>query len=518
MAEGRVKARIGALLVAAALLGIVAGGAGANSRGGAPQRLAHAAQPKAPLGHAGRWITDRRGRVVVLHGVNMVYKRPPYAPGATGFNGPDATFLRRNGFNTVRLGVIYGAVEPQPGQFDAAYIRRVRATEKLLAKRRIFTLVDFHQDLYSEKFTGEGFPPWAVIDDGYPAEPLTGFSQTYITSPGLNRAFANLWANRAGPGGVGLQDRYAAAWRRVALSFRRRPYNLGYDIINEPWPGNPTFLTCANTEGCPAFEQQVLAPMEQKAIDAIRAVDRRHLVWYEPVVTTNFGPRNNYPDTGDPRAGMSFHVYCLTGGAGGASDSECETLEQLALDNAQQRAELNDDTLLMSEFGAIDQAPVIKRMVDRADRGMVSWQWWHYCGCDDPTTSGPGDVQALVKDPAKPPKGSNLFIEKLKLLERPYPQAVAGTPKSWFFDRDGRHFELVFSKRRPSGSGRFRRGLTDVFVPKLQYPDGYVVDVKGAKVLSRPNSRHLILRGRPGAKKISLDVLPRRGVLVPAPG
>src|SRR3954468_23832821 len=48
------------------------------------------AKPALPLGHAGRWITDAHGRVVVLHGINMVYKRPPYAPDATGFGDDDA--------------------------------------------------------------------------------------------------------------------------------------------------------------------------------------------------------------------------------------------------------------------------------------------------------------------------------------------------------------------------------------------------------------------------------------------
>ena len=54
--------------------------------------------------------------MVILHGLNMVYKRPPYRPGAVGFGADDADFLRRNGFNTVRLGMIYKAVEPQPGR------------------------------------------------------------------------------------------------------------------------------------------------------------------------------------------------------------------------------------------------------------------------------------------------------------------------------------------------------------------------------------------------------------------
>ena len=74
-----------------------------------------AAAPQGPLGHAGRWITDAQGRVVIVHGINMVYKRPPYYPSAAGFNAPDAKFLRRHGFDSVRLGVLYQAVEPQPG-------------------------------------------------------------------------------------------------------------------------------------------------------------------------------------------------------------------------------------------------------------------------------------------------------------------------------------------------------------------------------------------------------------------
>jgi hypothetical protein len=36
---------------------------------------------KCPLGQAGRWITDASGRVVIVHGINMVYKLAPYYPG-----------------------------------------------------------------------------------------------------------------------------------------------------------------------------------------------------------------------------------------------------------------------------------------------------------------------------------------------------------------------------------------------------------------------------------------------------
>ncbi len=199
--------------------------------------VASAAGPSLPLDRAGRFIADAQGRVVLMHGTNMVYKRPPYAPDATGFGEDDAKFLADEGFTTVRLGLIYTAVEPQPGVYDDAYIERVARTAEILGRAGIVVLLDFHQDLYNERFQGEGFPDWAVQDDGLPAEPKRGFPANYLVMPALQRAFDHFWANDPGPGGVGLQDRFAAAWAHVAKRFADMPNVLGYDFLNEPWPG-----------------------------------------------------------------------------------------------------------------------------------------------------------------------------------------------------------------------------------------------------------------------------------------
>jgi endoglycosylceramidase len=463
-----------------------------------------AAAPSAPLGHEGRWITDARGRAVILHGVNMVYKRPPYLPSTTGFGADDARFLARHGFNNVRLGIIYAGVEPQPGAYSAAYIKGIKRTQKLLARHGIYSLLDFHQDLYNERYSGEGFPDWAVIDDGLPTEPLAGFPGSYLSSPGLNRAFDNLWANRPASDGVGLQDHYAAAWGAVAARFQRQPYLLGYDLFNEPWPGSD-FPACLVPAGCPQFEAQKLAALQGRAIDAIRAVDRRHLVWYEPVVLTNFGVAQNHPDTGDRRAGLSFHIYCLPGFAG----DPCPAQEEKSIQNANQRADANGDTLLLSEFGATEDAEDITRVTTLADRYMTSWQWWHYCGCDDPTTQGPGDVQAIVRDPSLPPRGDNVLREKLALIERPYPQAVAGTPLEFGFDRASRTFTLAYSTRAPGGERPARDLDTAVFTAPIHYPDGYRARVRGGKVVSAPDARVLRIERRRGAGKVSVTLSPR---------
>lgn len=150
---------------------------------GAQASPAAIATPKLPLGHSGRWITDARGRVVIVHGVNMVYKIAPYYPSATGFGDDDAAFLAAVGFNAVRVGVIWKAVEPEPGVYDDAYLNQIAATVKTLARHGIVSLLDFHQDMYNELFQGEGAPDWAVEDDGLPRVPQTGFPGNSWTCP-----------------------------------------------------------------------------------------------------------------------------------------------------------------------------------------------------------------------------------------------------------------------------------------------------------------------------------------------
>ncbi|MGN6473579.1 MAG: hypothetical protein ACTHK4_08030, partial [Mycobacteriales bacterium] len=160
--------------------------------------------PAGSLGHAGRWITDGRGRVVVMHGFNLVDKVAPYEPSVGGFGRSDAKFLADHGFNAVRLGVLAEAIEPKPGRFDDAYLRNIRRTVALLRRYGVRSLIDFHQDLYTEHFQGEGLPAWMIDDDGLPAQPQAGFPGNYFVMPALQATFENLWANAMGPGGVGL--------------------------------------------------------------------------------------------------------------------------------------------------------------------------------------------------------------------------------------------------------------------------------------------------------------------------
>jgi endoglycosylceramidase len=470
------------------------------------------AAPKTPLGHAGRWITDSAGRVTVLHGLNMVYKRPPYAPDAVGFGDDDAAFLASEGYNTVRVGLIYKAVEPSPGVYDDAYIARIQATVDALGRHGIVSLLDFHQDLYNERFQGEGWPDWAVQDDGLPNQPQNGFPTNYLTMPALQRAFDHFWANDPGPGGVGLQDRYAAAWRHVAERFRDNPNVLGYDLLNEPWPGS-AWQQCATPAGCPEFDGR-LSAFVARVLGAIRTVDPESIVWYEPNVLFNNGADTQLADFGDPHLGMSFHDYCLVSneGGGGYSDA-CATSDDLVMSNADKRAATTGDALLMTEWGATDDRDSLLGPLALADKHMVSWQEWHYCGCDDPTTTGSGDTQAIVLDPAKPPRGSNLKTSTLDVITRPYPQAVSGTPVGWSFDPAGRKFSFSYTTARASDPAKtFVAGArTEVALPRRVYPKGYAADVRGGAIVSKPGARVLRVAACRAAKRVAVTVVAGAG-------
>ena len=441
--------------------------------------------------------------MVVLRGYNMVYKRPPYAPDAIGFSDDDAAWLASEGYNNVRVGIIYAAVEPTPGVYDDAYLDRIRATVDTLARHGIVSMLDFHQDLYNERFQGEGWPDWAVYDDGLPAEPKSGFPTNYLVMPALWRAFDNFWANVPGPGGVGLQDRYAAAWAHVAARFSDHPHVFGYDLMNEPWPGTE-YETCISTEGCPAFDAK-MTEFYRRVVAAIRRADPRTLIYYEPNVIFNNGAKTNVGDVGDREIGFSFHSYCLQA-AQTNENTGCDIWDDLVVDNAETHATETGAALMMSEWGATDSPSVLTAMANRLDRTMLSWQEWHYCGCDDPTTSGPGDKQAVVRDPAKPPQGDNLDAGKLAILTRPYPQLVAGTPTSWAYDAQAKRFELTFGTEAPGGKAFGAGSVSEVALPQRVFPDGYAAQVQGGRIVSKAGAGVLRIATCAGTDTVAVTV------------
>jgi endoglycosylceramidase len=447
---------------------------------------ARAAGAAAEVGHEGRWLVDRSGRVLVLHGVNMVAKRPPYLPSALGFGADDARFLRAQGFSTVRLGIILAGLEPQAGVFDDAYLEGIVRTIGVLRRAGLLVLVDVHQDYFTQSTGGEGFAEWMVTrraPDGSAARP-DAFP------------FDGFWADDGG-----VQAAFAEAWRHIAARLRAVPGVLGYDLFNEPFPGSRE-QECARLEGCPAFDRGVLNPFYRRVIAAVRAADRRRMVFYEPQVIFNQGAASSIGRLGDARAGFSFHVYCSER----PSTPPCSQRRAGAFANAERQAARGRDALLLTEFGATDDLAEIGRVLDLADRHRVGWQEWAYWN-EDPCCAR--DHEGLVRSLGAPPAGDNVKADKLAVLARPYPRAVAGTPRRWAWSASRGVFTAEWSTAR-AGGGRFARGLDSLLeLPRAAFPRGYRATVTGGSVRSRPNARTVRIAAHRAARTVHVRITRR---------
>ncbi|MCW2783011.1 MAG: endoglycoceramidase [Marmoricola sp.] len=465
---------------------------------GAPTAASATGAPP-PVSQTGKWMTDGQGRVVILHGLNQVFKVPPYEPSADGFGDDDATFLAANGFNAVRVGVIWAGVEPQPGVYDDAYLDSIAATVNTLAAHGISSLLDFHQDLYNEMFQGEGAPAWATQSGGL-LNPNLGFPFNYFGNLAEDHAWDQFWKNAPAPDGVGLQNHFAAAWKHVAQKFHNDPAVLGYELLNEPWPGTLWEPCAIPLLGCPLFDGGPLTSFYKRVTAAIRTVDPTKTIWFEP--TTLFGTvdANSVGSLGDPHTGFAFHIYCATEAETG-DNSLCAPLDDLTFATAQNYANARKIPSLMTEFGATNDLPNVQSTVTRADKNMVGWLEWAYTG-NDKTSASP-DGQALVLDPNQPPTGANVLTAKLKVLAEPYPQAIAGTPTGWSFSKGV--FKLSYSTTRVGGIARFPAGsVTQVAVPPIQFPHGYTVQATGAQATTVGNT--LQLSSLDGAATVSVTV------------
>ncbi len=455
------------------------------------------------LHHQGRWIVDNFGRVVILHGMNNVYKFAPYTPVAGGFDADDAQYLASQGFNVLRTGLIYKGLEPTIGVYDDHYLASLGDTVNVSAQYGLYTLLDFHQDMYNETFQGEGFPDWAVQTDGKPTQPGYGFPGNYLLMPALWTAFGHFYDDSAAGDGKTLQDHYAAAWNHVAAYFKSQNMIVGYDLINEPWPGpGPEWIACVTPKGCKNVDQNSLTPLYGKVIGSLRKADNRHIVFYEPTPLFNNGAKTYVTSGGDKNAGMSWHLYCLL-----PTGPLCPNQEEIAYGNSDQQAQTTGDALLMSEFGATDDLTVIEREVEEADEHLQGWIYWAWSG-NDPTTSGGGGAQSVIINQFLPPTDDNLKQDKLDVLARPFPQAIAGTPQSFGFNPATKVFTLSYTTAKVDGSGNFNAlAQTRIFLPARQYPNGYTVTISGGHALK--SSDPTVLTVLADAAQVQVTVGPK---------
>lgn len=387
---------------------------------------------------SGAAFLDPSGKPITFHGINVCNKSKDH--GYTGdISSADLAQIRSWGMNAVRLCIFWDGLEPQPGHFDTAYLDRIADLVSKAKQQGLYVLLDMHQDLYSVRF-GDGAPLWATLDDGKPHTQVSDWNDAYYVSEDVQAALDHFWDNSLGPDGEGLQDHYAEAWQFVARRFRDDPTVLGYDLMNEPFPGrkaaslelamlarlstllarrdggphpSPEELTRmeatsegrrkiiswmhsvsvfksmlqAGTPGMQEFDRSQLMPMYERVGKAIRQVDSRHILFIEPNMSTNLGVRTaiaplvDANGKRDSQQAYSPHVYDIV--------VDTPLLDLMSMDRI--KLSLDRDRrfsyearlpMLVGEWGAFylnpDAARPARMIKDLFDRARCSEMFWAY--------------------------------------------------------------------------------------------------------------------------------------------
>lgn len=192
----------------------------------------------------GKSFVDSYGRQRIFYGVNLCDKgtfngvRNDYT-----YSYPDSMFEKLSGlgFNVIRLGITWDAVEPEKGRYNRKYLEAIRGILDQCERYGIYAYIDMHQDLYSgfnKGYSGDGAPLWACMMDKYKPKPTRFvWAEGYFFGRAIHRAFDSFWTNRRFPDGEGVQDCYIKMWQQVAETLGDHPALLGFDVMNEPFPG-----------------------------------------------------------------------------------------------------------------------------------------------------------------------------------------------------------------------------------------------------------------------------------------
>lgn len=428
----------------------------------------------------GRWVLDEQGRVILLRGVNL-------ADGAkelsTGFlprqTREEILGLRKLGCNSVRYLIIWEGVEPEPGQYNEAYLDQVAERLAWCKEAGLRVILDMHQDLYSRKYSADGAPEWACLDDGIPFVITPGGWFMNYAAPSVIRAFDNFWANKPGPGGVGIQDRYIAMWQHVAERFKNDTNLLGYDGMNEPFYGSGVLgmfgslliaaaselgeegvdlsQTTQGPEGTEKmikaavekliaedklltvfdrasflserFDRKILQPFYNRWASAMREVDPHHILVFEPTGGASTGTRIltaiDVPKDaqGKPFANCIFspHHYELSTDLGFQYDPASRLVSR-GLARGAQAAQRMSVPVWYGEWGAwTGSKPGTNELIldhlNAYDDLLCGWAYWAY-------------GRGFENEP---------FIPQ---FSRPYAQVIAGRPQSMKCGTE--RFELIF--------------------------------------------------------------------------
>jgi hypothetical protein len=281
-----------------------------------------------PLDSDGHVLRDAQGRTVILRGYNVKASGlfdvtpddgEPDRETIPLLDDTDFGLMQKAGVNVLRLPVNWSAFEPQRGQYQSSYLDAIAAFLDRVRPYGFYVLLDFHEDGWSKDLCEDGAPAWATIVTDWTEGGASGDCHVSNAALSAHSSFFDKNTND-------LQGAFIAMYQQFAARFVNEDLVMGYEIFNEP---------IASDEVVDAFSI--------KAAQAIRQVDPRHLIVWEPSVLRNFTNSSLVSNVPFPVAGGVYAVHIYTTVASQIA---------ISVENARTEADSWGEPLFVTEHGA----------------------------------------------------------------------------------------------------------------------------------------------------------------------
>lgn len=432
----------------------------------------------------GTLLRDRLGRIVFLRGVDAGgrSKLAPYVP----FDYADgqypqalAAYMDRAaswGIDAMRVPFTWAALEPVQGRDDEGWLSRYQQLLDAAWARGIWTVVDFHQDVYAEAFCGDGFPAWTIPNAPPHDCPNSAWQLEYFNDKGVAHAFDAFWA-----AGSPIQTAYLAAWDVMLARFQNEPGVLGFEPINEPASGS---------EDQTKFEATTLTSFFSSVVPHFRSLAPLSLVFVDAPGVDSVGATTSMTrPTGD---GLVFapHYYPITNANPTAAFPGIQSWADVG-------AEWNVPVFL-GEFGvshdsdgALDYIDAHFAALDAL--GMGGTEWEYSVSAEAWNSESDGVVAA---------DGTEYPVAQA--LVRPFARAVAGDAITQAWDPDAGAFTLSYV---PSGSDM--TSITEVQLPARAFPAGVGVSLSSGCYDATSVPGRMLVQPGAGATQMTLTISQR---------
>jgi len=382
---------------------------------------------------------------------------------------------------------------------------------------------------------GKGFIGWEDLrlPGGFTkVGPLPSPYQSMLLGSGYSQAVEVWESGSTGfrrKGSSILNAQRARAWLPGRECIWRESGVWNLDAKGEPQLLQPDFFAVRNGRKVD-FSQDYYLPFAQRFTQAIRAVDSKALIFVESRPET---PPPNWEAPNivyAPHWYDGFVLFFKNFSAWMATDSHDGRLiftpwyirrsfaRQLNRFRCWAADRLGYPPMLIGESGIAfdmqdkrayrtgDFRPQIRAM-DRLLRAfedtLLNVTLWNYTA-DNTNAHGDGwndeDLSIFSRDQQRDPKNIHSGGRALEAVVRPYARATAGAPTRMRFDFRTGAFEFAF-RHDPQA-----KGPTEIFVPALQYPHGYAVQVSDGTYEQKQDEQTLLYRHTPGQESHTIKI------------